>query len=99
MANNQSKLPKDERKKLKIMRKRTPEEWVERINALPSSIRPFAARIIWWDYFGTRSVADRWHHLDKYIRKYSHEDAEFTALATALEVLGYPTKTALFRAS
>jgi len=92
-------LSKEELNQLQVLRDRSPEEWVERINALPSSIRPFAARIIWWDWFGNRTVADRWHHLDKYIRKYSHAEAEFTALATALEVLGYPTKTALSRAS
>ena len=99
MASNQNKLPKDERKKLTELRKRTPEEWVERINALPSSIRPYAARIAWWDWFGNQSVADRWPHLDEYIRRYSTEDAPFEALATALETLGYPTKIAVTRAS
>lgn len=98
MASNLNKLPEEELLKLKHLRTRTPEEWVERINALPSSIREFAARIVWWDWFAGRTVAERWPHLDEYIRKFTHAEAPYAPLVEALETLGYPEKTALTRA-
>lgn len=97
MPTNQNKLPKEELKKLKELRKRTPEEWAYRIEGLPSSIRTAAAKLVWWDHFGLRTVADRWPHLDGYL-KFSDEEAPFAPLAEALITLGYPEKVARTRA-
>ena len=97
MGSNINKLPKEERQKLKDLRSRSPEEWVERINALPDSIRGAAARLVWWDYFALRTVGKRWPHLDTYL-KYTTEEAPYGPLVEALEELGYPEKTALTRA-
>lgn len=97
MASNQNKLPKEELQKLKALRRRSPEEWAEKIQALPSEIRAFAARIVWWDWFALRTVAERWPHLDEYLR-FSSETAPYTPLVQALETLGYPEQTALTRA-
>jgi len=98
MASNLNKLPEEELLKLKRLRIRTPEEWVERLNALPDSIREFAARLVWWDYFALRTVGERWPHLDEYIRKFTTEEAPYGPLVEALIELGYPEKTALTRA-
>jgi len=98
MGNNQhSKLPKEELKKLKEMRKRTPEVWVEKINALPPSIRGAAAKLVWWDYFGLRTVKDRWPHLDGYLQ-YIATEVQYGPLVEALLELGYPQQIALTRA-
>jgi hypothetical protein len=97
MASNINKLPKEELEKLRTLRDRSPDEWVERINALPESIREFAARLVWWDYFALRTVGDRWPHLDTYL-KFTNEEAPYGPLVEALVELGYPEKTALTRA-
>jgi hypothetical protein len=98
MGNNQAaKLPKEELKKLKEMRKRTPEVWVEMINALPSSVRTSAAKLVWWDYFGLRTVADRWPHLDGYLQ-FIATDVPYGPLVEALIELGYPPTIARTRA-
>lgn len=98
MPTNQVTLPKEDLKKLKVMRDRSPEEWVDLINDLPYSIRPHAARIVWWDWFGLRTVGERWNHLDEYL-SFTTEEAPFQPLAEALESLGYPEKIAITRAS
>jgi hypothetical protein len=97
MPSNINKLPPQELEKLRTLRERSPEEWVERINLLPDSIRAAAARLVWWDYFALRPVAGRWPHLDTYL-KFSTEEATYGPLVEALEELGYPEKTALTRA-
>lgn len=50
------------------LRVRTPDEWLEVVEALPDDIRPQVARVIWWDWFANQEVRNRWPHLDKYIR-------------------------------
>lgn len=97
MPSNLNKLPPQELEKLRTLRDRSPDEWVERINALPESIREFAARLVWWDYFALRTVGQRWPHLDTYL-KFTTEEAPYTPLVEALVELGYPEKTALTRA-
>ncbi len=94
---HQSKLSPEDQSKLRAMRRRGPEEWMELLNALPETIRQFAARIIWWDWFATRTVAERWPHLDTYL-KFTTEECPYAPLVEALETLGYPTRTALTRA-
>jgi hypothetical protein len=86
----EQKLAKKEMAKL---RKRTPEEWVQRINSLPSKILPFAARLVWWDWFASRVVSKRWPHLDTHL-KFCGEEAEFASLCEALITLGYPESVA-----
>jgi hypothetical protein len=70
---------------------------MEMLNALPETIRQFAARIVWWDWFATRTVSERWPHLDTYL-KFTTEECPYAPLVEALEELGYPEKTALTRA-
>jgi hypothetical protein len=97
-VNHKSKLSPEDQAKLRAIRERSQDEWAERISALPLSIRPFAARVVWWDWFANQTVAERWPHLDQYL-KFTTESAEFAPLALALEALGYPEATALKRAS
>lgn len=82
----------------KNLRKRRPETWAEAIELIPQNVRHQAAKIVWWDYFGDRSVANRWPHLDQYLG-ISFEEAPFADLVNALESVGYPEKTALSRAT
>jgi hypothetical protein len=88
---------KQTKKELAVLRKRTPEEWVERINALPTEIIPHAARLVWWDWFALRMVSKRWPHLDAFL-KFNTQEVEFTPLCEALITLGYPDGIARNRA-
>jgi hypothetical protein len=45
-----------------------PEVWAERIAKIEDeTTRTMIARIVWWDFFGNRDVANRWPHLDEYL--------------------------------
>ena len=73
------------------LRHRTPEEWVEAIKELPSELHPVIARIVWWDYFGTRISKDAWPHLDE-MREKPLRDVTDKAQRDALKHLGYNPK-------
>ncbi len=48
----------------KPLSKRSPEEWLKRIKELPSEIQPVISKLVWWQYFGDRTRANAWPHLD-----------------------------------
>ncbi len=59
----------------------TPEEWAEQVLKLDPEIRPQVARVIWWDWFAGREVANRWPHLDHYIKTRSTNELKMQITA------------------
>lgn len=90
LARRSRELLKAEHVRKKLLEERSPEEWTERINALPvwPRVRKVAADICWWDYFATRKVSERWPHLDEFLRG-PVPNCEPELVARALESLGY----------
>jgi len=79
------------------MKKVSPEEWRDRlfwINDLP--LRHAVAKIVWWDFFGTRHCTRRWDHLDHYL-KTPCEDVEDNLLMLGLLAVGYSMEQANMR--
>jgi len=37
------------------------------IQSTPKHIRAHMARLIWWDWFSSRPVTERWDHLDDFL--------------------------------
>ena len=59
---------KPERKARAALKRLAPGQWLWRIEKIPA--RPLRCRvacIVWWDYFASRTIAERWPHLDKYV--------------------------------
>ena len=79
------------RKARLILKRRSPAAWRSAIDAIRDpSLRVRAACIVWWDYFGHRTVADRWPHLDDIVRPWKpHVEFEPRILEDALCRLGY----------
>lgn len=71
----------------------SPEDWVGRVNSLPAKARPQIARMIWWDFWSERTVAERWPHFDQYLQ-FDHEEDQNplprTMVAKCLKAVGYP---------
>jgi hypothetical protein len=70
-----------------------PEEWVRRVDALPVKARPQIARMIWWDFWSERTVAERWPHFDAYLQ-FDHDEDQNplprSTVASCLKTVGYP---------
>ena len=84
------------------LRRVDPREWRNRIMELPVRLQVFVAQIVWWDYFGDKTVPDRWPELDMWIRAHPFtfrkevwpSDEE---MVDALISIGYEHRTALRR--
>lgn len=72
----------------KVLRSRTDEQWLEMLLALPDSVRDGIAKLVWWDWIGGRSAADRNPKFDQFL-KYSVAEYEDKALVEGLLSLGY----------
>lgn len=59
------------------LRKRSPQAWADAVLRVPAEMRPQIARIVWWDFFASREVANRWDHLDEYLKTMSIEQLKF----------------------
>lgn len=71
----------------------SPEVWASRVAAIAKkSVRAFVANIIWWDFFGDKTRAEEWHHLDSYTAEYdSNMNISPEDLTAALVTVGYPS--------
>jgi len=91
------------------LRKRSPEEWRSLVLQVPSDIRAYVARLIWWDWFANRPVPDRWPHLDEFLNvPYSQlmweranpelvKEPDSNEIFHILLAMGYPESTAIQR--
>jgi hypothetical protein len=82
----------------KELSKKTPEQWREDILNLPAAQRECVAKVIFWDYFSTRTVAERWPHLDPWLTVRAVETKP-RPLAKALWACGYTAYAATNRAN
>lgn len=72
----------------------TPEDWLQRVKSLPLRCQPAIARMIWWDFWSDRVVAERWNHFDEWLKwDQESEDNPIPArtLAICLKKVGYPS--------
>lgn len=77
--------------------RRTPAEWLERIDRLPESHRGIVARVVWWDWFGDRTCGKRVNEFDRWLcEPLCHPDAEPEPeeLMRSIVSLGYPIEVA-----
>ena len=100
---------KEHKAKADILRGRTPEEWRTLVMQVPKDLRPYVARLIWWDWFSHRSVLDRWNHLDDFLNiPYARlmwerenpdkvEEPNQNEIFHILLAMGYPEQLALNR--
>ena len=69
--------------------KRGPEEWAAHVLLIGDRVlRAAVARIVWWDFFGHRTTANRWPHLDKYLEG-DHVKIDKEVLKRGLYQAGY----------
>jgi len=82
-----------ERNLRKKLESRTPQTWLAKILRLPTEQQASVACIVWWDYFSSRPVTDRWDHLDRWIKNLpvpsAQEEVQNNLLEEALCSLGY----------
>jgi hypothetical protein len=77
--------------------RRTPAEWIERIERLPESHRGIVARVVWWDWFADRTCGKRVYEFDRWLNEHlCHPDAEPEPedLMRSMVSLGYPMEIA-----
>jgi len=68
---------------------RGPKDWVTALENIDDIVlRTAVARIAWWDFFGHRSVAERWPHLDRYLEG-DHVKIDKEVLKRGLYQAGY----------
>lgn len=75
-----------------------PGVWADNMKRVPIRYRAAVARIVWWDWFASRLVGERWDHLDQYLKfpeggePWTDED-----LKSGLIKAGYPQEEAVRR--
>jgi hypothetical protein len=73
---------------LEPLHERHPDEWLRRINELPSDIQPVIARVVWWSWMGSQTRANVWPQLDE-LRRMPMGDIPDGDQIKALIKLGY----------
>lgn len=81
------------------LRERTPQEWQSAIKKLPRALANRVASVVFWDFFGLRTVAERWPHLDKYIQGKQDLRIPNAEIIKGLIEVGYSPKRAELRLS
>jgi len=78
--------------------RRDGQQWQDAINTLHPAAQQAVASVVWWDYFANRSVAERWPHLDQWVRKKgAFFDITYKSLYDGLIKIGYSTAQATRR--
>jgi hypothetical protein len=72
----------------KVLRTRTDAEWLEMFASLPDSVRDGIAKLVWWDWLSSRTVADRNPAFDPFL-KFSERQYDEKALVEGLLLMGY----------
>jgi hypothetical protein len=71
----------------------TPEDWLQRVLSLPERLQGPIARMIWWDFWSDKLVAERWKEFDRWLSFDKEEEespVETSVLAECLKTVGYP---------
>ena len=72
-------------------------EVVERIRILPKDHQPIIARIIWWDFFGSRLTRNRTAAFDEWLTPAAIDEPDWNILVKSLVKIGYPDYLAIKR--
>jgi hypothetical protein len=70
---------------------RSPSEWRKLINSIEDyAVKVQVACIVWWDYFGGRTTAERWANLDDLVAAWSKDmRPDLSAIESELLRMGY----------
>lgn len=71
----------------------TPEDWLQRVLSLPERLQGTTARMIWWDFWSDKVVAERWDAFDRWLTFDHLEENDpipTETLAECLKAVGYP---------
>jgi hypothetical protein len=71
----------------------TPTEWVARVKSLPEQAQGPTARVIWWNFWSNRTVAERWDEFDAWLKFDPREETDpvpINLLKECLRAVGYP---------
>lgn len=88
-----SKREKEAIRAWKDLQKLQPIQWLERINSLPERARGQIARMVWWDFWSDRTVAERWSEFDHWLQFDEQEERDpvpRNMIARCLKAVGYP---------
>lgn len=93
LRTERTEIERDEINQWLGMRELTEQQWLERVETLPEEHQGPGARMLWWDFWSNRTVAERWTLLDKFLAfDQKEEDSPLPkeVLAGILRHLGYP---------
>ena len=72
--------------------------WIEEIELVPDyKVRCVAARIVWWDFFSTKTCNTGWNQLDKYVQAPEFPDVSMDDVVGALLSFGYSMERIKYR--
>lgn len=64
--------------------------WLDEIDLVPDNkVRCVAARIVWWDFFSTKTCNTGWNQLDKYVQAPEFPEVSIDDIVVALLSFGY----------
>ena len=90
-------MKKSKNQSYKFKMKLDEQTLLEKILSLPLKHQPIIARVIWWDFFAGRLVANRTNMFDQWL-KFDHtqvcDEPSPTNLAKSLISFGYPSEIA-----
>ena len=75
----------------------SPATWRALVDKVPLGCRCEVAHIVWWDWFAGRVVAERWPHLDKYLKMPIWQKPTNEEIIRGLRLCGYSEKHAISR--
>ena len=78
-------------------RRVSPATWRALVDNVPAEYQCEVAHIVWWDWFSGRLVAERWPHLDRYLKKPVWNKPTNEELVRGLMLCGYSHKHAVSR--
>jgi len=82
----------------RLMKERSPDQWLKIIKSLPKRVQSRVACLVWWDYFGGQRVDKRWAHLDDLISK-PYQHLPLADVIEGLTLVGYTPWAATCRVS
>jgi hypothetical protein len=80
-----------------LLKRMSPRQWRNRVDAVPLKMRTEVAHVIWWDWFAGRSVTERWPDLDTFIKRPKWHQPTDTEIVTGLMLCGYSQAYAIKR--
>jgi len=92
-VNRTRKMPSDTTINYRVLRKKSPQEWVLDLEEVPEHVRPSVARIVWWDFFGGKLCLERVTEFDQWLKHDPREVSE-KEVEAGLRMVGFCSFTA-----